>query len=42
MMFHFWKMSKIASNITIDVGHNPLAAEVIKKEFENKKNHFDI
>ncbi len=33
----FGRCQKIASNITIDVGHNPLAAEVIKKEFENKK-----
>jgi dihydrofolate synthase/folylpolyglutamate synthase len=24
-------------NVTIDVGHNPLAASVIVKEFENKK-----
>jgi len=27
----FGRCQKIASNITIDVGHNPLAAEVIKK-----------
>lgn len=33
----FGRCQKITSNITIDVGHNPLAAEVIKKEFENKK-----
>ena len=33
----FGRCQKIASNITIDVGHNPLAAEVIKKEFENRK-----
>lgn len=33
----FGRCQKIATNITIDVGHNPLAAEVIKKEFENKK-----
>jgi dihydrofolate synthase/folylpolyglutamate synthase len=33
----FGRCQKIASNITIDVGHNPLAATVIKKEFENKK-----
>ncbi len=37
----FWTLSKkIASNITIDVGHNPLAARVIVNEFlcANKKN----
>lgn len=33
----FGRCQKIASNITIDVGHNPLAATVIAKEFENKK-----
>ena len=33
----FGRCQKIASNITIDVGHNPLAAAVIAKEFENKK-----
>ena len=33
----FGRCQKIASNITIDVGHNPLAATVISKEFENKK-----
>lgn len=31
------RCEKIAPNITIDVGHNPLAARVLKKEFENKK-----
>ena len=33
----FGRCQKIAFNITIDVGHNPLAAMVIAKEFENKK-----
>ena len=33
----FGRCQKIASNITIDVGHNPLAATVIVKEFESKK-----
>ena len=33
----FGRCQKIASNITIDVGHNPLAATVIAKEFKNKK-----
>jgi dihydrofolate synthase / folylpolyglutamate synthase len=33
----FGRCQKIALNITIDVGHNPLAATVIAKEFENKK-----
>ncbi len=33
----FGRCQKIASNITIDVGHNELAASVLKKEFENKK-----
>jgi dihydrofolate synthase/folylpolyglutamate synthase len=35
----FGRCQKIAPNITIDVGHNPLAARVILKEFEkeNKK-----
>ena len=37
MILHFWKMSKILPNVTIDVGHNPLAAQVLVKEFENKK-----
>jgi dihydrofolate synthase/folylpolyglutamate synthase len=30
-------MFKIASNITIDVGHNPLAATVLKNEFRDKE-----
>ena len=33
----FGRCEKIAPNITIDVGHNPLAAKVLVKEFENKK-----
>jgi len=35
----FGRCQKIASNITIDVGHNPLAAKVILNEFlkQNKK-----
>ena len=33
----FGRCQKILANITIDVGHNPLAASVIVKEFENKK-----
>ncbi|WP_368028681.1 Mur ligase family protein [Arcobacter sp. s6] len=33
----FGRYQKLTSNITIDVGHNPLAAQVIVKEFENKK-----
>lgn len=35
----FGRCQKIASNITIDVGHNPLAATVLAKEFEGKKVH---
>ncbi len=35
----FGRCQKIASNITIDVGHNPLAASFLVKEFENKKIH---
>ncbi|MEJ5168088.1 MAG: Mur ligase family protein, partial [Arcobacteraceae bacterium] len=31
------RCQKIAPNITIDVGHNPLGAYVIQKEFEKKK-----
>jgi len=31
------RCQKIAPNITIDVGHNPLGASAIAKEFENKK-----
>jgi len=33
----FGRCQKILPNVTIDVGHNPLAAKVIAKEFENKK-----
>jgi dihydrofolate synthase/folylpolyglutamate synthase len=33
----FGRCSKIASNITIDVGHNPLAATVLKNEFRDKE-----
>ncbi len=33
----FGRCQKIRPNITIDVGHNPLAAKVLLKEFENKK-----
>ena len=33
----FGRCQKIKNNLTIDVGHNPIAAEVLLKEFENKK-----
>jgi dihydrofolate synthase/folylpolyglutamate synthase len=33
----FGRCQKILPNVTIDVGHNPLAAHVIVKEFENRK-----
>lgn len=33
----FGRCQKILPNVTIDVGHNPLAAAVILKEFEDKK-----
>ena len=33
----FGRCQRILKNVTIDVGHNPLAASVIVKEFENKK-----
>jgi dihydrofolate synthase/folylpolyglutamate synthase len=33
----FGRCQKILPNVTIDVGHNPLAAQVLVKEFENKK-----
>ena len=33
----FGRCQKIAKNITIDVGHNPLAARVLKEELKNKK-----
>lgn len=35
----FGRCQRIKKNITIDVGHNPLAASVLVKEFENKKIH---
>lgn len=35
----FGRCQKILPNVTIDVGHNPLAAKVLVKEFENKKVH---
>ncbi|RXJ84283.1 folylpolyglutamate synthase/dihydrofolate synthase family protein [Arcobacter sp. CECT 8985] len=31
------RCEKISSNITVDVGHNPLAATVLANEFKNKK-----
>ena len=33
----FGRCQKIRNNITIDVGHNPLAARVLKEEFKDKK-----
>lgn len=33
----FGRCQKISNNITIDVGHNPLAATVLKEEFKDKK-----
>lgn len=33
----FGRCQKIADNITIDVGHNPLAAKVLLNEFKDKK-----
>ncbi|APW64862.1 bifunctional folylpolyglutamate synthase/dihydrofolate synthase [Poseidonibacter parvus] len=33
----FGRCQKIRKNITIDVGHNPLAAKVLKEEFKDKK-----
>lgn len=33
----FGRCEKISPNITIDVGHNPLAAKALVKEFEDKK-----
>ncbi len=35
----FGRCQKVAPNITIDVGHNPLAAKVLSNEFFNKKIH---
>lgn len=31
------RMQKVAENVTVDVGHNTLAAEVIKNEFSGRK-----
>ena len=33
----FGRCQRILPNVTIDVGHNPLAAQMIVKEFENRK-----
>ena len=33
----FGRCQKISSNVTIDVGHNPLAAKVLVNEFKNRK-----
>ncbi len=33
----FGRCQKIAPNITIDVGHNPMAAEALKSQFNGKK-----
>jgi dihydrofolate synthase/folylpolyglutamate synthase len=33
----FGRCQKVSKNLFIDVGHNPLAAKVLLKEFENKK-----
>ena len=38
----FGRCQKIARNITIDVGHNPLAAQVILKEFQTKKQTISL
>jgi len=35
----FGRCEKVLSNVTIDVGHNPLAASVLVNEFKNKKVH---
>lgn len=35
----FGRCEKISNNITIDVGHNPLAASFLVKEFKNRKIH---
>ena len=35
----FGRCQRIKKNIIIDVGHNPLAASVLVKEFKNKKIH---
>jgi len=33
----FGRCQRVLPNVTIDVGHNPLAAQVIVNEFKNKK-----
>jgi len=33
----FGRMQKISDHITIDVGHNPLAAKVIAQSYKNRK-----
>ena len=38
----FGRCQKIAPNITIDVGHNPLAARVILKEFQKKNKTISL
>jgi len=38
----FGRCQKIKENITIDVGHNPLAAMVIKEEFEKKEKKISL
>jgi len=38
----FGRCQKIKENITIDVGHNPLAARVIKEEFEKNKKQVSL
>jgi len=38
----FGRCQKIKNNITIDVGHNPLAALVIKDEFEKNKKKISL
>lgn len=35
----FGRCERVAKNITIDVGHNPLAAGFLAREFENKRVH---
>lgn len=38
----FGRCQQIAPNITIDVGHNPLAASVILKEFQSKQKRVSL
>ncbi|MEA2049961.1 MAG: bifunctional folylpolyglutamate synthase/dihydrofolate synthase [Campylobacterota bacterium] len=38
----FGRYQNITNNITIDVGHNPLAAKVISKELENSSKKIDL